>query len=117
MGGASGSNLIGQEKGGVCDGGVVGDGGVVVCARDILGGRHGGQRTGDGRAEETRVVGGPTASGLGREPMDLSGQTGCSGGGMMMMVLRRQLLVRNGRACPVTLVSGVSQRTSRYRPR
>ena len=27
-----------------------------------------------------KVVGGPTAFGLGREPMDLSGQTGCSGG-------------------------------------
>ena len=41
----------------------MGDGGVVVCAIDILGGRHGGQRTGDGRAEETRVVGGPGSEG------------------------------------------------------
>ena len=78
-GGASGSNLISTQKGGRCDGG------VVVCARDILGGWHGGQRDG---GLETRMaweggspsVGGPTASGLGREPMDLSGQTGCSGG-------------------------------------
>ena len=40
------------------------------------------------------------------------------GGGIMMMVLRCQLSdVRNGRACSVVLVSGVSQWTSRYRPR
>ena len=76
MGGASGSSLIGKEKGGVCDGGVLADGGVVVSARDISSGEwHGGQRDGGG-GEMRTVVGGPTASGLRREPMDLSVQTG-----------------------------------------
>ena len=41
------------------------DGGAVVSAIDIYGGRHGGggERLGDGRAEETRVVGGPGSEG------------------------------------------------------
>ena len=86
----------------------------MVSARDILSGEwHGGQRDGGG-GEMRTVVGGPTASGLGREPQDLSGQTGCSGG-------RRNddgasLLVAVKRPCTVVLVSGVSQWTSRYRP-
>ena len=69
-GGASGSNVISTEKGGGCVGGLVGDGGVVVSAIDIYGGRHGGdagaenghlgpRKPRSGRAEMRTVVGGP----------------------------------------------------------
>ena len=82
------------------------DGGVVVCARAISDSSwHGGQR--DSGGEMRTVVGGPTASGLGREPMDLSGQTGGRGGGMMMLELRCcRRFVRNGCACPGLSVIG-----------